>query len=155
MHAGEGSEIPNRSLLIVDDDRPFRARLARAMEKRGFEVLTAGSIDEGVEIIRKTPPAYAVLDLRIGFDSGLDIVTVLRKERPNSRIVILTGYGNIATAVAAVKVGAVDYLAKPADADAVEAAAVGKGFHAPSPTRKSNVCRSCSLGTHTSRLRAV
>jgi two-component system, response regulator RegA len=110
------------SLLIVDDDQPFRERLARAMERRGFAISTAGSVAAGIAAARTTPPAFAVIDLRLGDGSGLEIVAAIRESRPASRIIVLTGYGNIATAVAAVKAGAVDYLAKPADADAIEAA---------------------------------
>jgi two-component system response regulator RegA len=109
-------------LLIVDDDEPFRTRLARAMERRGFHVETAGGISEGVAATQRLRPTHAVLDLRLTDGSGLDIVAVLREVRPECRIVMLTAYGNIATAVAAVKAGALDYLSKPADADAVEAA---------------------------------
>jgi two-component system response regulator RegA len=109
-------------LLIVDDDEPFRLRLARAMERRGFAVETAGSIAEGAAAAQRLKPTHAVLDLRLSDGSGLDIVAMLRESRSECRIVMLTAYGNIATAVAAVKAGALDYLSKPADADAVEAA---------------------------------
>ena len=116
-HTGE-----DRSLLIVDDDRPFRERLSKAMVRRGFDVRMADSIEEGIRAIKEAPPAFATIDMRLTDGSGLDIVPLLREARPNARIVILTGYGNIASAVAAVKAGAVDYLAKPADADQIEAA---------------------------------
>ncbi len=109
-------------LLIVDDDEPFRLRLARAMERRGFYVETAGAIADAAAAVSRLKPTHAVLDLRLSDGSGLDIVTILREARPECRIVMLTAYGNIATAVAAVKAGALDYLSKPADADAVEAA---------------------------------
>ncbi len=109
-----------RSLLILDDDAPFRNRLARAMEKRGFEVIVAESVAEAVELTRRLAPAYAVLDLRLLDGSGLDLVPVVHEARSDARVVILTGYGNIATAVAAVKAGAIDYIAKPADADQIE-----------------------------------
>lgn len=122
-----------RTLLIVDDDHPFLQRLAKAMERRGFEVTTADSIATGIEAANRAPPAYAVLDLRLNDGSGLDIVGVLRKAQPDVRVVMLTGYGNIATAVAAVKAGAVDYLAKPADADQVEAALLAQGPGLPPP----------------------
>jgi len=111
-----------RSLLIVDDDAPLCQRLARAMERRGFLVVTAESVAAGVAAVAAHPPAFAVVDLRLGDGSGLDVVRALREARPMARIVMLTGYGNIATAVAAVKAGAIDYLPKPADADAVERA---------------------------------
>ena len=116
---GTGGE---RSLLIVEDDALFLQRLARAMERRGFAVESADSVASGIAAARARRPSYAVVDLRLGDGSGLDVVGALREVRPDCRVVILTGYGNIATAVAAVKAGAVDYLSKPADADAVEAA---------------------------------
>ncbi len=122
-----------RSLLIVDDDGPFRSRLARAMEKRGFDVIAVESVSLGIEVAQDTPPAFAVVDLRLADGSGLDVVKVLRDARPDARIVMLTGYGNIATAVAAVKAGAVDYLPKPADADAVESALLADGRPLPAP----------------------
>ena len=113
-------ELPeDRSLIIVDDDRPFLQRLARAMETRGFEVRSAHSISEGIELIRAQAPAFAVVDMRLEDGNGLDVIAELTRVRPDSRIIVLTGYGNIATAVSAVKLGAVDYLAKPADADDV------------------------------------
>jgi len=110
---------PPRSLLLVEDDRPFLQRLARAMETRGFTVRTAESVAEGIRMVEEDPPAYAVVDLRLEDGHGLDVVEVLRQKREDSRVIILTGYGNIATAVTAVKLGAVDYLAKPADADEI------------------------------------
>lgn len=123
----------SRSLLICDDDAPFRTRLARALERRGFDVVAVGSVHLGVEVAHESAPRYAVVDLRLGDGSGLDVVKALRDARPESRIVMLTGYGNIATAVAAVKAGAVDYLPKPADADAVEAALLTDGPLPPPP----------------------
>lgn len=122
-----------RSLLIVDDDAPFRIRLARAMEKRGFNVVAVDSVQLGIEVAQESAPAFAVVDLRLVDGSGLDVVKTLRDARPDARIVMLTGYGNIATAVAAVKAGAVDYLPKPADADAVESALLADGRPLPSP----------------------
>ena len=107
------------SLLIVDDDRPFLARLANAMEHRGFAVRTAASIAEGLAVIQERAPAFAVIDMRLEDGCGLDLVELLREVRPNARQIMLTGYGNVATAVCAVKLGAIDYLAKPADADDV------------------------------------
>jgi two-component system response regulator RegA len=111
-----------RRLLIIDDDALFRERLARAMERRGFQVATADAIAPALELASSFAPDFAVVDLRLGQASGLDLVTSLRRNRPDCRIVMLTGYGNFASAVAAIKAGAVDYLPKPADADAVEAA---------------------------------
>ncbi len=114
------AETPeDKSLLIVDDDQPFLQRLGRAMETRGFHVKTAHTIAEGMSAIRNGAPAYAVVDLRLDDGNGLDVIEALHDRRPDARAVVLTGYGNIATAVTAVKLGAVDYLAKPADADDV------------------------------------
>lgn len=110
---------PDPSLLIVDDDAPFLRRLARAMESRGFTVELAGSVAEGISKAREAAPAYAVVDLRLGDGTGLDVIEAIRERRSDTRIIVLTGYGNIATAVTAVKLGALDYLAKPADADDV------------------------------------
>ncbi len=121
------------SLLLVDDDLPLLTRLARAMEKRGFAVRTANSVAEGIRQAQDAPPDYAVVDLRLADGNGLDVVAALREAREDIRIVMLTGYGNIATAVAAVKAGAVDYLPKPADADAIEAALRVNGQDAPLP----------------------
>lgn len=123
----------DKSLLIVDDDQLFGQRLGQAMEKRGFAVATAHSVADGIAALRQQAPAYAVVDLRLGDGSGLEVVQQLRELRPDARIVVLTGYGNIATAVAAVKQGAVDYLPKPADADQVEAALLQKGETLPPP----------------------
>jgi two-component system response regulator RegA len=122
-----------RTLLIVDDDQPLCQRLARAMERRGFVVATADSVEGGIAAAKANTPAFAVVDLRLTDGSGLDVVSALREARPNARIVMLTGYGNIATAVAAVKAGAVDYLPKPADADAVERALLATEAALPPP----------------------
>ncbi len=127
------ASAPGRSLLIVDDDRPYLDRLAKAMAKRGFEVSTADGVASGIVAARHCVPAYAVLDMRLGDGNGLDIVPVIRQVREDARIIMLTGYGNIATAVAAVKAGAVDYLAKPADADQVEAALLAHEGNLPPP----------------------
>ena len=121
------------SLLLVDDDEPFLRRLAKAMEKRGFSVETAESVAAGKAIATARPPAYAVVDLRLEDGNGLDVVEVLRERRPDSRIVVLTGYGAIATAVAAVKIGATDYLSKPADATDVMNALLATGDELPPP----------------------
>ena len=129
----ELNDLADRSLLIVEDDKPFLERLSRAMETRGFAVTSCDTVSDGLAQINKAAPAFAVVDLRLGDGSGLDVVAALRDARPDSRIVVLTGYGNIATAVAAVKAGAVDYLPKPADADAVEAALLAKGDTLPPP----------------------
>ncbi len=110
------------TLLIVDDDKPFLTRVARAMEGRGFQVETAESVEEAVAKAREKPPAFAVVDMRLGDGNGLDVVKAIREKRDDCRTIILTGYGNIATAVTAVKLGAIDYLSKPADADEIYAA---------------------------------
>lgn len=121
-----GVSLPDdKSLLLVDDDKPFVTRLARAMESRGFDVRMAESVAEGVAMVRRAAPAFAVVDLRLGDGNGLDVIEALHATRPEARAVVLTGYGNIATAVTAVKLGAIDYLTKPADADAVYGALVG------------------------------
>ena len=109
-------------LLIVEDDRPFLTRLARAMESRGYEVMQAESVAEGMNFVRREDIDFAVCDMRLGDGNGLDVVQALRRKAPQARAIVLTGYGNIATAVTAVKMGAVDYLAKPADADDIHAA---------------------------------
>ena len=108
-----------RTLLIVEDDKSFLTRLARALEARGFTVTTAESVADGLLQVEKAPPFYAVVDMRLGDGNGLDVISALKRRRPEARGIVLTGYGNIATAVTAVKLGAVDYLAKPADADEV------------------------------------
>ena len=115
-------DFEDKSLLILDDDEPFRSRLARAMVKKGFEVIEVKSVEEGLRIANKTPTSFAVIDLRLEDGSGLEVVKALHKSKKDSRIVMLTGYGNLPTAVAAVKAGAIDYIAKPVDADDVEAA---------------------------------
>ncbi|MBB42667.1 MAG: two-component system response regulator [Rhodospirillaceae bacterium] len=138
MIALEGLKRENRkglngSLLIVDDDAPFRDRLAKAMTQRGFEVETAASFEAGRAKIMAIKPAYAVLDLRLQDGSGLDLVPDIRANQTDAQVIILTGYGNIATAVAAVKAGAIDYLAKPTDADQIEAALLTQSSTLPPP----------------------
>jgi two-component system response regulator RegA len=112
----------DRSLLIVEDDKSFLQRLARAMEGRGFTVTTAETVAEGITQLETASPAFAVVDMRLEDGNGLDVISALKRRRPDARAIILTGYGNIATAVNAVKLGAVDYLSKPVDADDVVAA---------------------------------
>lgn len=121
----------DRSLLILDDDTTFRTRLHRALAARGFEAESAASVQEALGMVRKHPPAFAVLDLRLEDGSGLQVVEELHAKRPEARVVMLTGYGNIATAVAAVKAGAVDYLSKPADAEEVVQALLANGEARP------------------------
>src|SRR3970040_977368 len=123
----------DRSLLIVDDDKPFLQRFARAMESRGFDVKTAESVAEGLAQVASSPPALAVFDMRLGDGSGVEVISALKDRRPDARGIVLTGYGNIATAVTAVKLGAVDYLAKPADADDVYNALVASTTTAKAP----------------------
>ena len=116
------ADFSDKTLLIVDDDDPFRNRLGRAMETKGFNVSLAKSVEEGLISARKSPPGFAVVDLRLLDGNGLDVIEEIHKLKPDSRVVMLTGYGNLPTAVSAVKSGAIDYLAKPADAEDVEAA---------------------------------
>ena len=122
-----------RSVLIVEDDRSFLQRLAKAMEQRGFTVATAESVAEGLLQVERSAPAFAVVDMRLGDGNGLDVISTLKVRRPDARAIILTGYGNIATAVNAVKLGAVDYLAKPVDADDVVAALLAQDNKAIEP----------------------
>ena len=114
------ADFADKSLLIVDDDSPFRDRLSRAMEKKGFQVSQAESVEQGISLAKNSPPAFAVVDLRLNDGNGLEVVKEIQKIKKNSRIILLTGYGNIPTAVEAVKAGAIDYIPKPADADDVE-----------------------------------
>lgn len=114
------TDFADKTLLIVDDDHPLRDRLARAMEKKGFKVAQAESVKKGISQAKNVPPAFAVVDLRLGDGNGLEVIKEIRKLKKDSRVVMLTGYGNIPTAVAAVKAGAIDYIPKPADADDVE-----------------------------------
>ena len=126
------ADLADKSVLLLDDDQALRTRLGRALESRGFVVTLAASVAEAQGIIRDAPPAFAVLDMRLEDGNGLKVVEALRDARGDARIVMLTGYGAIATAVAAVKAGAVDYLQKPADADDVVKALLSAG-EAPEP----------------------
>ena len=121
------------SCLVLDDDQPFRTRLGRALEKRGFAVTLAETVREAKQAIGEAAPAFAVVDLRLDDGDGIDVVNTLHEARPDARAVILTGYGNITTAVAAVKAGAIDYLAKPADADDVQKALLASDGALPEP----------------------
>ena len=116
------ANLADKSLLIVDDDNPLRDRLARAMEKKGFKVMQADSVKEGINKAKNFPPAFAVVDLRLNDGSGLDVIKAIHDNKRDSKVVMLTGYGNIPTAVAAIKAGAIDYIPKPTDADDVEKA---------------------------------
>ena len=125
--------LPDRSLLVLDDDAPLRTRLGRALEQRGFEPTLVGSVTEALTAVRSKPPAFAVLDMRLEDGNGLRVVEAVREARPDAKIIMLTGYGNIATAVQAVKAGAVDYLSKPADADDVARALLAREGGAAPP----------------------
>ncbi|MDO5703601.1 MAG: ActR/PrrA/RegA family redox response regulator transcription factor [Paracoccus sp. (in: a-proteobacteria)] len=124
------------TLLLVDDDEIFVTRLARAMEKRGFRPTAVLSVADALKAIAEAPPAYAVVDLRLEDGSGLDVVEALHEARPDCRAIVLTGYGAIASAVAAVKMGATDYLSKPADANDVTAALLAGGDILPPPPQE-------------------
>src|SRR5437879_3746136 len=127
-------DIPgDKTLLIVEDDKSFLQRLARAMETRGFTVKTAETVADGLLQVEAEPPAYAVVDMRLGDGNGLDVISALKQRRPDARGIILTGYGNIATAVNAVKLGAVDYLSKPVDADDIVSALLAVDGHKAVP----------------------
>jgi two-component system response regulator RegA len=113
-------------ILIVDDDEPFRVAMRNAFLRRGYEVSLAGSADEAQALLQREAPDYAVVDLRMPGPSGLEVVRALRALSDPPQVVVLTGYGTIGTAVEAIRLGAINYLNKPADADEVEAALLGK-----------------------------
>ena len=125
--------MTDKTLLILDDDSPLRTRLCRAMETRGFTVMDAETVSAGIDLVRKAAPAYAILDMKLDDGTGLSLVPELRKKRADCRIIMLTGFGNIATAVAAVRAGALDYLPKPADPDQIAAALLQTGGNLPPP----------------------
>ncbi|MEO0982658.1 MAG: ActR/PrrA/RegA family redox response regulator transcription factor [Pseudomonadota bacterium] len=125
--------LPDRTCLVVDDDGPFCQRLARALTQRGFTVSAVSTVAEAKDIARLNPPAFAVVDLRLEDGSGLDVVERLHQTRDDARAIVLTGYGAIATAVAAVKAGAVDYLSKPADVEDILRALLAKPDAKPAP----------------------
>ncbi len=127
------ADLPDRSLLLLDDDAPLRMRLGRALDARGFETQAVGSVAEALAAVKARPPAFAVLDMRLEDGNGLKVVETIKDVRPDARVIMMTGYGNIATAVAAVKAGAVDYLSKPADADDVMRALLALPGEAPAP----------------------
>ena len=127
------SDHDDRSLVVVEDDQPFLNRLSRALNARGFEVKTADNVKDGLDLIRLKAPAFAVVDMRLNDGNGLEIIEALSEARPDARAVVLTGYGNLASAVTAVKLGAIDYLAKPADADDVVLALMATGQKAEPP----------------------
>jgi len=113
-------------ILIVDDDEPFRLALRNAFLRRGYEVSLAGSPAEAQTVLSEGMPQCAVVDLRMTGGTGLDVVRALRALTPAPQVVVLTGYGTIGTAVEAIRLGAVNYLNKPADAEEIEAALQGK-----------------------------
>lgn len=123
----------DNSLMILDGDAPFRTRLGRALEHRGFNVEAFETVSDAKSSIRTNPPAFAVLDIRLEDGNGLDVIDFLHKQRPDSKMIILTGYGNLATAVSAIKRGAINYLAKPTDADDVCKALLAEKHETPEP----------------------
>lgn len=125
--------MDDKRLLIVDDDEVFLNRLGRSMEKNGFTPTLANSVKEGCKKAAECNPEFAVVDLRLQDGSGLEVVEAIRETSPDAKIVMLTGYGNIASAVAAVKAGAIDYLAKPANVDDIVSALNATGGEKPSP----------------------
>ena len=127
------SNFENKSLLIVDDDNPFRERLARAMEKKGFEVFQAESVQKGIESVKNKKPGFAVIDLRLNDGNGLEVVKEIQSSNSSSRIIMLTGYGNIPTTVEAIKAGAIDYISKPTDADDIAKALLAHPNSKPVP----------------------
>ncbi len=127
------ADLPDRSLLLLDDDAPLRTRLGRALEARGFQPELCASVSEALAAVKTKPPAFAVLDMRLEDGNGLKVVEAINEVRPDARVIMLTGYGNIATAVAAVKAGAGDYLSKPADADDVVRALLAQPGESPQP----------------------
>tara|TARA_B100001123_G_scaffold87180_1_gene100185 strand:+ start:2260 stop:2817 length:558 start_codon:yes stop_codon:yes gene_type:complete len=127
------TDFQDKSLLIVDDDAPFRSRLLRSMEKKGFQVTQAESVKSGIQKAREIKPAFAVIDLRLLDGNGLEVVKEIQQLKKESKIIMLTGYGNIPTAVAAIKAGAIDYLAKPVDGEDVEKALLADPSKKASP----------------------
>ena len=109
----------NMKLLIVDDDLPFRERLTRSMEKKGFDVVSSHGVKDSLDKVSENSFNYAVVDMRLEDGSGLELVKEIQKISPQTKSLLLTGYGNIATAVAAIKSGAIDYLPKPAEIDQI------------------------------------
>jgi two-component system response regulator RegA len=127
------STLTDKSLLLLDDDATLRIRLGRALEVRGFQPVLAGTVAEALDAVRRHPPAFAVLDMRLEDGNGLQVVESIQSVRPDARVIMLTGYGAIATAVAAIKAGAVDYLPKPADADDVVKALLARRDETAAP----------------------
>ena len=123
----------NKKLLIVDDDLPFRERLSRSMEKKGFEVISSFGFKDSILKVTENKFDYAVVDMRLDDGSGLELVKEIQKISPQTRSLLLTGYGNIATAVAAIKSGAIDYLPKPAEIDQIYDALTNSAETLPPP----------------------
>ena len=125
----------NNDLIIIDDDLPFRDRLTRSMEKKGFNVETFANVKNSIKRINEKNFDYAIVDMRLEDGSGLEIIKIIKINNPKTRSLLLTGYGNIATAVAAIKTGAIDYLPKPAAIDQIyEALINSKETLPPMPT---------------------
>jgi two-component system response regulator RegA len=142
-HHGSGTEA--RSVLVVDDDATFRERLLRAFRERGFEARGAAEGPSALALAREDSPEFAVVDLRMPGPSGLEVVRGLKEIDPTTHIVVLTGYGSIATAVEAVRLGAVHYLTKPADLDdvlnALNRSELAPGQVPPTPTEVPTLAR--------------
>ena len=142
------AEPGGKSVLIVDDDKKLMQCLARAMDARGFKVTTVGSAFDGLAQVKLSAPEYAVVDMRLEDGFGLDVISALKQQRPDARAIILTGYGNIATTVSSVKLGAHDYLTKPVDVDDVITALLApRGGQAEAPEHPMSAAhvRSCRL----------
>ena len=125
----------NKDLLIVDDDNSFRDRLSRSMEKKGFIVESFSNLKMTLPRIKEKTFNYAIVDMRLEDGSGLELIKIIKSLNPNVRSLLLTGYGNIATAVAAIKSGAIDYLPKPAEIDRIYEALVSSEDILPPPQR--------------------
>jgi len=134
--------LDGKKLLIVDDDQVWLNQLSRAMTRRGLLVFEAQSVEKALNIITKEKFDYGVIDLRLDDGDGLEIISELRKLNPNSKSIILTGFGNIANAVSAIKLGAVDYLAKPANIeDIISSLFVEKDEKVPPPEQPMSANR--------------
>ena len=125
-----------KSLLIVEDDELLRRCLAGAMQVRGFEVTSAGTVAEALIRIEASAPAFAAVDLRLPDGCGLAVIEALKRRRPEARAIILTGYGNLSTAVEAAKIGAIDYFTKPVDADDIASVLLAPKDCKPQPPKQ-------------------
>lgn len=130
-HAADNGDLAGSRILLVDDSEAFRERLARAFRERGFEVSTASCYDEAMEVAQRARPSLAVVDLRMPGESGLTLVRDLKKLDSSVRVLVLSGFGSIATAIDAVRLGATNFLPKPADADDILAAFERDGSETP------------------------